>query len=54
MSSNESDLLDGESDELGFNSGSSGKHYFSPYLFVLTILLEVLVFWGLMFWHQEE
>ena len=52
LSSEELDLLDDESDKLGYDSGSSGMHYFCDFYFLFMSIL--LVFWGLIFSHQQE
>ena len=54
LSSDESDLLVDESDDDGSESGSSGMYSFRIFLCVLTIPFVVLVFWDLMFLHEQD
>ena len=51
LSLDESDSLDGESDDDRSDSGSSGTCYF---IFFLMIPLVMLVAWGLNFLYQQE
>ena len=54
LSSEESDSLDDESDEDGYDFGSSGTYYFCAFPCILTILLVMLVAWGMEFLYQQE
>ena len=54
LSSNESDLLNDESDKHGSDYSSSGTYFFQIFLCVFTSLLLVLVFCSMTLSHQQE
>ena len=54
LSSDKLDLLDDDSDDDGSDSGSSGTYSFCAFPCVLTILLVVLVLWGMECLYQQE